>query len=390
MFNADMVAILKGGVSDWNEWREQHPEINPDLRDLEFAGANLVGANLRKVDLRGANLRNANMREADLAEADLRNADFHEANLAHANLSGANLTSTSLFSADLTNANFDNADLTSANLRRADLRDATLVAATLNGVNFWTTNLRGADLRKSSGLTCAILVDAGNWEDAMRDAELDCGKPIPVEIGEATADGYQASVQIGAKVDLGMEAEVVKGGASDERIVAAATNETYFEGANPSSASEAFADARLHLITNRSSVIAHAGEVKELVTTLQHNLQILRLNTPEAARALETLADMAVALDKFALTLQESTDDNATDEAQRIHTQALIDILQAWYDNPGSRVVLGTVAMSIGALCGIGAVGTAIIGATLIGPGPVGKLLEGLKGIFAGKTSDGG
>jgi uncharacterized protein YjbI with pentapeptide repeats len=52
---------LESGVESWNEWREEHPDIVPDLR-----GVSLLGA-----DLRDANLSNANLSGADLSGADL-------------------------------------------------------------------------------------------------------------------------------------------------------------------------------------------------------------------------------------------------------------------------------------------------------------------------------
>ena len=50
MANDEHVAILKQGVAAWNKWREQNPDIPPDL-----GGANFRGANLRGTDLSGAN-----------------------------------------------------------------------------------------------------------------------------------------------------------------------------------------------------------------------------------------------------------------------------------------------------------------------------------------------
>jgi Pentapeptide repeats (8 copies) len=56
MANEEHLAILKKGVPAWNEWREQHPDIRPDLRGAYLSGANLSKANLRQADLRDAHL----------------------------------------------------------------------------------------------------------------------------------------------------------------------------------------------------------------------------------------------------------------------------------------------------------------------------------------------
>lgn len=38
MANQEHLDLLKKGVEGWNQWREEHPEIEPDL-----SGANLEG-----------------------------------------------------------------------------------------------------------------------------------------------------------------------------------------------------------------------------------------------------------------------------------------------------------------------------------------------------------
>ena len=34
MANEEQLALLKQGVKQWNEWREQYPDIQPDLSDV--------------------------------------------------------------------------------------------------------------------------------------------------------------------------------------------------------------------------------------------------------------------------------------------------------------------------------------------------------------------
>ena len=86
--------ILRQGVSAWNTWRKENPDIVPDLR-----WANLRGANLEEADLEGANLTRASLHGANLEGADLRRA-----NLYGAFMRGANLTRSDLRWANLTGA----------------------------------------------------------------------------------------------------------------------------------------------------------------------------------------------------------------------------------------------------------------------------------------------
>jgi uncharacterized protein YjbI with pentapeptide repeats len=118
------LALLKHGVTGWNEWRAAHEEIRPELSGaglcgFELANANLAGANLRKCDLRGSNLSGAT-----LAGADLEGADFFRAILDGADLSGANLIG-------------------------------------------------------ARSLNCWQLEKTRNWQSAFRDPDLACGASIP-------------------------------------------------------------------------------------------------------------------------------------------------------------------------------------------------------------------
>ena len=51
MANQEHLEILKQGVAAWNQWRKEHNDIIPDLRD-----AHLRGADLSRADLRDAHL----------------------------------------------------------------------------------------------------------------------------------------------------------------------------------------------------------------------------------------------------------------------------------------------------------------------------------------------
>ena len=179
MANEEHLARLKQGVIAWNQWRVEHPEITPDLRqtdlheaqlqgmnfhETEFQGANLRFADLRWSDLRGADLSErvdlygADLRTADLRDADLRGANLRQANLHLANLRGACLETCDLRGAILWDANLTSANLTAANLVGVDLRRANLYSAFLNHANLegavlGGTILANVDLRSTLGLS---------------------------------------------------------------------------------------------------------------------------------------------------------------------------------------------------------------------------------------------
>ncbi len=159
MANQVHLDMLKQGVQVWNQWREAHQDIQPNLR----------GADLREVVLRGANLFRADLSSADLSSADLRKINLNDANLSRANLNGVNLNevplsqadlrftklnraklrSVGLYEANLRQAQLNNADLSFADFDFADLSDANLSSARLLRTNLSGANLNGTNLSQA-------------------------------------------------------------------------------------------------------------------------------------------------------------------------------------------------------------------------------------------------
>jgi hypothetical protein len=120
MANEKHLAILKQGFEVWNKWREENPEIVPDLREANLIGANLSGADLGGVDLVNAilinaNLVNVNLISSDLSYASFCNAALHNAFLGGADFSGAALTGASLKHGTVGYTKFLHVDLSCVN-----------------------------------------------------------------------------------------------------------------------------------------------------------------------------------------------------------------------------------------------------------------------------------
>ena len=132
MANPEHLKILKKGVDVWNRWREDNPEIKPDLSE----------ANLENADLTYAKLEEVNLIRANLKRADLISAKLIRANLEGANLEGANLAGADLFKTNFIRATLHFSFFGKANLKGTDLRNAKLV-----WTKFWKTTLLKVDLR---------------------------------------------------------------------------------------------------------------------------------------------------------------------------------------------------------------------------------------------------
>ncbi len=166
MANKEHLALLNQGVEVWNKWRDENPEIIPDLsgtlytiaylRESEFRAIRVSGAKSSfsssgqleglPHNLSGANLSRANLSRADLGELGPSSGVEMGANLKKANLSGANLSGACLNGADLTDANLSNADLSGAliigtTLIRANLNNADLSGAWIEFTDFTEAKL---------------------------------------------------------------------------------------------------------------------------------------------------------------------------------------------------------------------------------------------------------
>jgi len=164
MANEEHLAHLQAGVEDWNRWRVENPQIQPDLRFADLTEAYLFNANLYKANLSGANLFAADLSQANLVNADLYGASLSRANLFQADLSNANLTDAylsraELVKANLLGANLTIADLSNANLSESDLSEANLTVSNLNEADLTRTDLSGADLTDAD-LSLACLIGA--------------------------------------------------------------------------------------------------------------------------------------------------------------------------------------------------------------------------------------
>lgn len=155
MANEDHVKRAGYAVGVWNSWRDEHPEVVPDL-----SGANLSAGRYPKGKLHNANLAEADFRRSNMKEADLHESDLSRADLSKTNLKGANLSKTILSHAELKKANLIGANLAEADLSGADLEKAQMDRAVLTSAKLGGVKLRKTDLATTIGLTQEQLEEA--------------------------------------------------------------------------------------------------------------------------------------------------------------------------------------------------------------------------------------
>ena len=168
-------AIEKHDISIWNRWRQENPDVRPDLS----------GSDLRRVDLKhaafnGVLLKDANLRGTDLSNADLHGSDLNKANLIRVHFSAANLAE----------ADFSEADLSEANLSEANLCEANFSHSLILGALLLGADLTGANLKDDVKSLCLSQIKrAKNWENAYFGREILEKLGLPVDHNEALRKG---------------------------------------------------------------------------------------------------------------------------------------------------------------------------------------------------------
>ncbi len=157
---------------------------NAVVSGAKFIEASLIETNLTKVTAHatiywGSNLSKACLFEAELKDSDFAFADLSEARLKKASMVQSNLFNTNLSFADLSGADLSIALLTGTVLDKALLNGAKVIRSVLNGTKldqancermlFAQTSICNVDLRRAKGLnTCLHAIHSSIGTDTLR------------------------------------------------------------------------------------------------------------------------------------------------------------------------------------------------------------------------------
>ncbi len=145
MANKKHLRMLTRGYVKWNEWRDQNPEVIPDLSSAKIKNKNFDNYNFENIDFREAHLYHCSFRRANLVRSNFWLATLDESNLSGSDLSEAIITDANLWSAIISYADALATDFTGSNLQHINASHANLEEA-----NFSYCNLRGALLDKAN------------------------------------------------------------------------------------------------------------------------------------------------------------------------------------------------------------------------------------------------
>jgi hypothetical protein len=127
MGDREHMSIALRGVQEWNDWRQVHLRVQPDLTRIDLSGRDLSGIDFRgvglfKANLSGANLRNANLRQSILIRTNFKNAD----------LTGAHVYGASVWDVNLEGAIQNDLVVTEPPNMNKGLRESNMIVTTDN------------------------------------------------------------------------------------------------------------------------------------------------------------------------------------------------------------------------------------------------------------------
>jgi uncharacterized protein YjbI with pentapeptide repeats len=209
MANPKHLEILKQGAKVWNAWRDENPNIRPnlsfaslyktDLGGMNFSNAKLNYATLLDTNLDGANLNEARLVRANLSRASLNYASLIRAKLEYAILAGAkcfqvNLDKASLRHADLRKSNLGFSNL-SASFDSAILCESFLLYSSFQGAKLYGADLTGAYLHQTDFGGASVGMTKFNYNNLAEAKGLDTVKHFaPSTIGIDTIYESQGNI----------------------------------------------------------------------------------------------------------------------------------------------------------------------------------------------------
>lgn len=135
-------ALEKGDISIWNNWRQEKPDVLPDLTGADLSEIDtLCGIDLYNAMLSHTLFSHSNLENADFSKANCAGADFGDTILTKVNFSNARISACNMIMADLSEACLENANLCNSTLMHTNLSGALLTGARFHETNIMNCNI---------------------------------------------------------------------------------------------------------------------------------------------------------------------------------------------------------------------------------------------------------
>ena len=179
-YNKRHLSMLKKGVRAWNSWRNNNPDVIPQLSGIHLRKGkfdNLDGYNLDHANLAGFRGVFISMQYASLIEANMEKAELEGGSFIGSNFSRANLKKINILHSRFSRAIFLEANLDQACILDSDFKEVSFEKACMEQIIFERVDLSGANLKQvdleSAKLTKVQLREANLNQASFKKAFLD-------------------------------------------------------------------------------------------------------------------------------------------------------------------------------------------------------------------------
>ncbi|GMX64359.1 pentapeptide repeat-containing protein [Paenibacillus elgii] len=147
MIHGEHVEILKKGVKHWNKWRENNPDVHPNLRgvnfyDLEieyncvYGEPHFESANFSNTDLSSSIIRDGIYINCNFSNSTLNYADLCFAYFSSCDFSNTSMRVAKIGSTHFNNCRFNSTDLSYASAEDTIFENTQLINSDLININF--------------------------------------------------------------------------------------------------------------------------------------------------------------------------------------------------------------------------------------------------------------
>jgi uncharacterized protein YjbI with pentapeptide repeats len=151
------IQVLRQGYEAWNRWREENPNVKPDLSQLDFetireicpVGPDLSWYNLSSADLRMSSIRNTATANTSFENAYMVSADLCFGCFGHCNFRGAKLRLSRIGSAEFVYCDFTGADLAYCTAEEAKFTGSVLAMVNMQQMQLVKTDFTDVSMREA-------------------------------------------------------------------------------------------------------------------------------------------------------------------------------------------------------------------------------------------------
>jgi len=148
---AEHVEMFKKGPQAWNAWRDENPDVRPDLSDIDFEKdvhtyestydmPEFTGYNLSYMNLNRITARNSYFIRCFLAGSDIHFSDICFSFFQNCSFEGASLAVTKIGSAEFHKCDFTNADLSYCSAEETNFSGSKFISTKLSNMSLVKTD----------------------------------------------------------------------------------------------------------------------------------------------------------------------------------------------------------------------------------------------------------